>query len=542
VVTFRIASALLLGFLGLDAPKTIVDFQPFRQYSSIRNNSVSLINLNPAVNVWYVLNFGGAAWHLENPRPHQTQVVLDEKYPNGVVIVEGKSRFNCDLSSALQQGRASTLIYNPLCGGRLYLRNAAKGERTALEAGTEFLRTQVWGGENVIVLFHHILGDRYRETAAGQASGAAASAAGAGLPIPALLDASHPAHIAKPQNLGIEIDAPNMVPGAWYPATGTSGIFVSVMQPNFAPKSILEGYPKLAHPLDPVESSSLCFLVAFDLDRFEIGYELGTAHPNVTWSERVIPAQRDAKLAGPDGFDSVAPLVRTGLLAPEDGRRTAATFTGGYKRTHSAFKWGELAARNHGSHYGFIEKGVVFSKLHAGLSTMYTLDDGSFEMKTWTDADNQLLPRIRHARQNGVTVAEFDPATQSTIPGKLVASWENGNWGGSEKGKLRSIRGGAAIQKAGNKRFLIYAVFSVATPSSMARVFQAYQVNYSMLLDMNALEHTYCAVYRRKGSEMAVENLMKGMSAMDKQSPNGVIPRFVGYPDNRDFFYVMRKN
>ena len=65
-----------------------------------------------------------------------------------------------------------------------------------------------------------------------------------------------------------------------------------------------------------------------------------------------------------------------------------ATFTGGFKREHGAFKYGDLALRNHGSHYGFIENGVVFSKLQAGLATIFVLDDGSVEMKTWADADN----------------------------------------------------------------------------------------------------------------------------------------------------------
>jgi hypothetical protein len=76
----------------------------------------------------------------------------------------------------------------------------------------------------------------------------------------------------------------------------------------------------------------------------------------------------------------------------------------------------------------------------------------------------------------------------------------------------------------------------------MARVFQAYQSNYAMLTDMNALEHTYCAVYRRSGSEMSVDHLLKGMSVLDQSSGGEVIPRFLGYPDNRDFFYVMRRD
>ena len=104
------------------------------------------------------------------------------------------------------------------------------------------------------------------------------------------------------------------------------------------------------------------------------------------------------------------------------------------------------------------------------------------------------------------------------------------------------IRSGAALQTSHGKRFLIYAVFSGATPSAMARVFQAYRCDYAMLLDMNALEHTYCALYRRSGTQLSIEHIIKGMSEVDKSAPSGQpLPRFLAYPDNRDFFYVMRR-
>ena len=113
---------------------------------------------------------------------------------------------------------------------------------------------------------------------------------------------------------------------------------------------------------------------------------------------------------------------------------------------------------------------------------------------------------------------------------------------GLEDDRLRTIRGGAALQESHGRRFLIYAVFSDATPSAMARVFQAYRCSYAMLLDMNALEHTYLAYYRRSGSEMSVDHLIKGMSQLDQSESGQVIPRFLGYPDNREIFYVMRRN
>ena len=104
------------------------------------------------------------------------------------------------------------------------------------------------------------------------------------------------------------------------------------------------------------------------------------------------------------------------------------------------------------------------------------------------------------------------------------------------------MRSGAALQSSHGKRYLIYAVFSDATPSAMARIFQAYRCHYAMLLDMNALEHTYAAVYRSSGSELFVDHLLKGMSVLDKRSSGELVPRFLGYADNRDFFFVMRRN
>ena len=92
------------------------------------------------------------------------------------------------------------------------------------------------------------------------------------------------------------------------------------------------------------------------------------------------------------------------------------------------------------------------------------------------------------------------------------------------------------------RQFLIYAYFSTATPSAMARTFQAYQCDYAMLLDMNSQEHTYMALYihgEDGGDEMDVQHLVSGMAGADPD--NGATARFVGAPDNRDFFYLLRR-
>jgi hypothetical protein len=548
-----------------EAPKTVLELQQFRQSHSIQIRAkrrgqgvATLVDLNPAINVWYLLRVawkdGGPelAYHLENPKPRARRLFLDEKYPAGLVVAEGTNRYFCDLfgTDALDQAKASRLIFYPMCEGRVYLRNPATGHRTTLEAATEFLREHVWGGEKIIALGHILLGDVHRETGKIQAEVPAAAGAKNGarpgdVPLPALIDSKYADRLLTSANLGIDLEGPEsagMTPGAWYPATGNPGVYVSILQPNLIDPVILQSYKTVVNNLDSGEASALCYLVAFDLDRFELGYALGTEHPRVAWSDHMLERMKDPNLQGPDGIGSIAPLVSTGLVSPADTPRTVAVFTSGFKRTHGAFQYGELALKNHGTHYGFIENGVVFSKLQPGLATIFVLDNGSIEMKTWAEADNTLLARIKHARQNGVPLIELDDASKLPVPGPLVGRWGPGNWSGSEDRKLRTMRSGAALQKSHGKRFLIYAVFSAATPSAMARIFQAYRCDYALLLDMNALEHTYLALYRRSGPQMFVDHLVKGMSEVDKSAGGELVPRFLGYADNRDFFYVLRRN
>jgi len=330
--------------------------------------------------------------------------------------------------------------------------------------------------------------------------------------------------------------------GSWYGMKDNPGIYVSLVLPGAVAEEVLHSHPKLVNKLDKNEAESLVYLVAFDLEVFDLGFSLGTDHPGTGWSERIIEQMMDKTLPGPDGIGSTFPLISTGLVNPSNAPQTAATFTAGFKRTHGAFKYGRLASENRGSHYGFIENGVVFSTLQPGLSTLFVMDDGTIHMKTWQMSDNKNIGRIKHARQNGVPIIEFDEGGQLSAPGPLVTRWGPGNWSGSADRKLRTLRAGAAMQVDHTGRFLLYAVFTSATPSAMARVFQAYGCRYAMLLDMNALEHTYMAVYNRDKTSLHVQHLISGMNEVDKSVAGKYIPRFMAYADNRDFFYLMRRS
>jgi hypothetical protein len=543
---------------------TIVDLQPFRTQAALAvrrdddaPGTATLVNLNPYVNSWFLLTLdweaGGQSesFHLENARRDQ-QLTLAAG-PRGSVLVDFGDRsaacrlpFATDAGSAraLETAQRSGLPFAPLCDGRLYLRNPTVGRSSTLEKVTDFLRDHVWGGERVVTFVKKEL---YRDAFVEQGEPApAARGAATTLPLApaaARIDPARADLAVAPPHLGLAVDAPGaqLLLGRWYALRGLDDAYFSVLMPEAVERGLLYGHEASVNPLSAAESTALVYLVAFDLAKFDLHFTLGTDHPRLGWSPRPPPQSRDPRLPGPDGIDSAAPLVITGMVPPTDTARTVAAFAGGFKREHGAFRFGPLAERNHGSHYGFVEQGVLFSKLQPGLATVYATTAGAVDMGTWTDADRGRMAGIRDARQNGVPLLEFDARRGVGVPGPLVNLWGEGNWSGSANEDLRTVRAGLCLLQAGARRHLVFAYFSSASPSAMARVFQAYGCRYAMHLDMNALEHTYFALYVSQDGQRVVEHLIDGMDVLDRHSGEQLAPRFLGFPDNRDFFYVTRR-
>lgn len=531
-------------------PKGIHELQPFRQEvtAPLRDGRVvRLISLNPAVNSWFLLQLETAegkvqdSYHLENPDPGGQSLRLFTDGRAALEVENGEGALRCApwLGSAgsLTTARKTGLPFAPLCGDRLYLRNQVSGSRSNLEATTEFLRENVWGGEQIV---DFVKGTFFRDSE--MTTSDALSATGQGRldlgPGAAIMDyALEDRPVVRTYNaLGFEgADNKNMTMGLWYPIAGLEGVYTSTIQPRHLAESVLKGEGK-TNWIDGVEGRANAQFVAFDLSRFDINYAVGTAHPGLEWSSRPPWDVRPRGMPGPDGVKHARPLVRLGMIPPQMTDRAVAVFTGGFKRDHSAFRWGEYIRLNYGTHYGFIENGVILSKLQPHLSTLYVLTDGTYGMKTWTEEDNAMLPRIRYARQNGV------PLVEDGIPGPLVPHWGPGNWSGSAEAKLRTLRAGACMKEAGGTNWLIYGWFSTATPSAMARAFQGYGCDYAMLLDMNAMEHTHLALFTRNEGALHVEHLMPGMAAIEKRARSGaLIARYLGFVDNRDFFYLTLK-
>lgn len=524
--------------LRVDVPGSVFALNPFRnaqEASGSDGTTYRLTSLNPQVNSWFVLDVvppSGAqqSYHLENANPSGAALGLRGGVAPALIIDSNGVAIECAPweGGELQTAASSDLPFNPVCDWALYVRNPVRGNRTTREAVSQFLRDNVVFGDSIVNM---IKGAFFQDAFMVSSEGFEAEAEIDGVDIlgTALL-ASAPS--MRPA-MGFDLEGTDggaMTAGAWYAVSDAPGIYASVMQPGMIAPEVF-AIPG-ANGLDGVENRADVYLVAFDMSQFDVGYELGTDHPALGWSPRPSGAGRHYQGPGPDGFDRPAPLVFNGMLSPDFYETVAATFTGGFKREHGAWRFGDYAGFNWGNHYGFMTHGVLFSRLWPNLATLYVLDDGSVHMGSWVEEDSDILPRLVTARQNGV------PLIEDGVPGDRVTSWGGGNWSGSAEANLRTLRGGACMRTVEGQQFLIYAYFSSATPSGMARTFQAYQCDYAMLLDMNSQELAYMALYTRNGGDLQTRHLVSGMASAD---PDGAA-RFIEVPDNRDFFYLVRRD
>jgi hypothetical protein len=540
-----------------NTPKSVLQIQRFRSESRAdlalpdgRKGVGLLVDVQPEIGrAWLLtLDWEGRApltWHLES------RDALRLVFSGGdlAVVRPDGSRVACgvvaDGGARLEKARLSGQAFTPICEELVVVRGVVDGRKTSIEWTTDFLRDNIPGGEAITQFVRDtFFSDDHLKQGVVRAGDAGGGADGG--PPAARIDPALQGATVVPQDFGLPIEgSPAALElGAWYPVARQPGVWASVTKPAAIDPALIAELEGRIVALDAVEKEALVYSVAFDLDQFQVDFTLGTEHPRIEWSDR-IPETTRAKapeLPGPDGFAEVAPLVRVGQVDPEEVEGVAAIFTGGFKRTHGAFSTGRFSYTNLGTHYGFVEDGVVYSKLQPGLATVVGWSDGTVTLETWSEDRDALASQIRFARQNGVSMLEPDPASGEVVTNPLVLRWTGGNWASSPEAKLRSLRAAGSIVERDGTRYLVYSWFSDATPSAMAATLMSYGMSYSMLLDMNALEHTYMAVYEPTGDGPQPRHLVTGMSVLDRADDQGhVLPRFLAFPDNRDFFALSRK-
>ncbi len=92
---------------------------------------------------------------------------------------------------------------------------------------------------------------------------------------------------------------------------------------------------------------------------------------------------------------SAAPLVTNGMVSPADVDRTIATFAADSNDPTAPSVTDRSRTATTAATTGSSSRAVVFSKLQPSLATMFVMDDGAVNVKTWGRADDALLPHIR---------------------------------------------------------------------------------------------------------------------------------------------------
>jgi hypothetical protein len=505
--------------------------------------------LNKNIGSWYVLDIRNKDQTEETynilAAYDDVELRIDSIHPQLLVSRVGIT-YKCDIekgvSGAAKKLRGTNAGHVFICDDLLLLKFKQDGFQTTLEKGVEAVRLLLGeNGETIInVAKESVFRDKYLEDEGEQHLQESPKASDGDASLPrALIHEKYLSTSISTVSLGLKpANSENQVlVGAWYPLKNFTAIYASMITPGMVSQDILRSHLDRVNPLDGVENKAVVYLMALDLSKYTIGWAHGTNHPGVGWSVRAKNIRKDNPL-GPDGFNSVSPLILSGHVPPSLWAKVVGTFSGGFQNRHSAFLYGEFSRTDKAHHYGFMENGVILTSPSDGLATIIVYKDGRINLKSWSEPDKQELHLMRHFRQNGVPLIERDPHGQG-IPGQFVKFWGEGNWSGSADKVLRTPRGAVCLIENSSSKFLVYAYFSGATPSAMARVFQAYGCNYAVHLDMNSPAQAYAGVFftNHEKSQYQIENLATSMGEGDVSGT----PRYVVKPDYKDFFYIIKK-
>jgi len=562
--TIILVLALFLGvslhnasFSGTTNSNALFQLQAYKEeitatYEGNSFLSATLINLNSNINSQYILTL------IDTDNIKTTfniltvsdniKLRLNTNTPELLIADHSNDTYECnignEISTAFKTRKKRRLSYLPVCNNLLFIVIRQDGYQPLIEKGAEVLRWLAGDtGEGVISgVKESFFKDKYivEEQTEESAGSLVETDNNSVLPRAAIEDRYQYTTIPT-RHLGLKTKTSEkrLLAGEWYPLKNYPDVYTSMIMPEMVSRDIQDTHRDRVNRLDGVEKRAVVYLVSFSLGKYALGWGHGTDHPGVGWSSRARNITKDNPY-GPDGFNRMDPLIPLGHVPPFHWSKTIGTFSAGFQKRHGAFRYGELSKFNKAHHYGFMENGVMLVTPSEGLATVIMYKDGSVDLKRWTAKDNELLPFIKHIRQNGVPLIHRDDNGQG-VPGKLVKHWSKGNWSGSAQKQLRAPRGAACIIETPLENYMVYAYFSGATPSAIARVFQAYGCNFAIHLDLNSPGQAYASLFNTQGEggSFDIELLMTKMHMY--MGGRADTPRYLIKPDYKDFFYIMKR-
>ena len=336
--------------------------------------------------------------------------------------------------------------------------------------------------------------------------------------------------------------------GGWHEIQGVPHSFAT---------AIFAGAIKTKIKYPSTETRNMVYMMAYDLAYHRVEFFSGTDRPELGWSgwnqpPEKMSANMSAKMpatgnnsknepnkSGADGFNSAKPLKRNGIIPFWQATQLSGVFAGGMDGNQSLMK-NQMAASDdpyaakrflgQKLQPGFVENGVSFSHLEPGFATFYSLIDGTLGMKIWTKEDQTSLANtLIFARQNNGMIVD-QGAIARTVSEKYP------NWNGNGLYPQPILRATVCLAEYQGRNYLIYSLFTRATPVTMAMVLLAYGCQSAMQLDIGDYNETYGAAVQF--------NRENGFTAMPLNSHNKKAAknlRFISQPDRHDFFAIFQR-
>ncbi|MFW7379662.1 MAG: hypothetical protein ACOH5I_12690 [Oligoflexus sp.] len=479
-----------------------------------------LRNLNPMIGSWYIL-------HVQETKKKQNRFTFHIEVPADKTVMINLHKiglqFNEEVCPLWENPKFDLLAvdfskhtdpYFPICEGTAFIR-LAKPSNTKIsstESISRLLRQNFESGEKVINLVKPYLVSLAAEQGSNVYGKSGPKKPEMKEPTAALVSYKDDrVPFAAKHQIGINLkqDLEQLAYGKWYETEMHQGIYVSLMTPEWITDSIKSSFPDRVNALNNKEADKLAYLIAYDLDLYQAEYVAGLQQPGIR---------------NPNALQKQ--FVPVGNVPAYRRQDTVGVFIGGFQQRHGRIKRGP----HKGKVYGYTQNGVTLENLSPGLATFISTGKRA-DIISWSQASS-VQQQLVSARQNGV------PIIENSEPHALVKNWGWGNWSGDSEGRLQSIRSAICIQNQNNKRYLIFAAFTSATPSSMAKVLQSYQCQMAMHLDMNAYMYVHNAIINyEKSDKVDVEYLHQEM-----EYPKGLKRhRYILDNNERDFFYVYRK-
>ena len=501
----KLASDVKATLSGASIPsstKNIVDFQAHKTSEILKvanGATIELINLNEELNIWYLVKLTDTNGYTST---YQLQV-SDPKAAKGALHLtkeqlelpgSEKSRNACkDFTNAKNKNIFETLqgnfdrannnsnYFNALCDGHVFLinpRHRPPEEEKTKDKIADIARQSSVGRAIANIAKNSPMGNKPENVQTDATRSALKSETVVTIPSAKVNSDEEPRSVELSKtniHLALQGDPTSVTLGQWYSSKEHPDVKVSLFSPDMASSEVAKLAPTAFENRSAAHSQnkSLAYLIAFNTQKSKLGYVAGISDAT---------GNCDGGKPAPDGFDDSTPLVQNGMVSPDHQSHLLSTFNAGYLRPDACMRKGPLE----GKHWGFVQNGVVFSKLQPGLATLVTYKDGKTDILEWPENAAALATKVKDARQNATPVISGrDPKTGLGIPGNTVGGKDfiSRNWTNDVDDKR--MRSGACMLQSGTDEHLVFAYLPSGTVKDLAEVFGSYGCRSGMQLDEN---------------------------------------------------------